>query len=92
MHQKFAIARSLYNRIDTHISKRSEQQIHLDSTKEILTLNGFPARYSCPHSYHTLDKNAELSRPTFIGFTALPYIKGVSDKIKGVLTAYKSSV
>jgi len=49
-------------------------------------LNGFPARYSRPHSYRTQDKDVEPPRPTFIGFTALSYIKAVSDKIKLVLT------
>jgi len=83
MHQKLAVARSLYNRIDTCISKLSEQQIHLDFTKEILMPNGFPARYACLHSYQTLDKLLNyLNLHTFISFKALPDIKGVSDKIK----------
>jgi len=59
-----------------------------------LTLNGFPARYSRPHFYLTLDKNVELPRLTFLVFTALPYVKGVLIKLNECIywEWYKTSV
>ena len=48
LHQKLAVARSLYHRIDSHIKKSSEHKSHLDLTKKNLTLNGFPARFTHP--------------------------------------------
>ena len=59
-----------------------------------MTLNGFPARFTHPLSKRKTDKPAS-TRLTFSGFTTLPYIKSVWDKIKrkllqtGVQVAFK---
>ena len=84
LHHKLAVARTLYHRIDSHIQKPSERKSHFDLTKKTLTLNGFPARFTHPFSKSKTDKPAS-TRLTFSGFTTLPYIKVVSDKIKRIL-------
>ena len=84
LHHKLAVARTLYHRIDSHNQKPSERKSHFDLTKKTLTLNGFPARFSNPFSKSKTDKPAS-TQLTFSGFTTLPYIKGVSDKIKRIL-------
>ena len=84
LHHKSAVARTLHHRIDSHIQKPSERKSHFDLTKKTLTLNGFPARFTHPFSESKTDKPAS-TQLTFSGFTTLPYIKGVSDKIKRIL-------
>ena len=85
LHHKLAVARTLYHRIDSHIQNPSERKSHFDLTKKTLTLNGFPARFTHPFSKSKTDKPAASTQLTFSGFTTLPYIKGVSDKIKRIL-------
>ena len=84
LHQKLAVARTLYHRIDSQNQKSSERKSHLDLTKKTLTLNGFPARFTHPFSMSKTDKPAS-TQLTFSGFTTLTYIKGVSDYIKQIL-------
>ena len=84
LHIYQTLARTLYHRIDSHIQKPSERKSHFDLTKKTLTLNGFPARFTHPFSKSKTDKPAS-TQLTFSGFTTLPYIKGVSDKIKRIL-------
>ena len=75
-----AVTPKLYHRIDSHIQKPFERKSHFDLTKKTLTLNGFPARFTHLFSKSKTDKPAS-TQLTFSGFTTLPYIKGVSDKI-----------
>ena len=89
LHQKLAVARTLYHRINSHIHKSSERKSHLDLTKKTLTLNNFPARFTHFFSMSKTDKPAS-TQWTFFGFTTLPFIKGVSNKIKPIL--FKTSV
>ena len=84
LHHKLAVSRTLHYRIDSHIQKPSERKSHFDLTKKTLILNGFPARFTHPFSKSKTDKPAS-TQLTFSGFTTLPYIKGVSDKIKRIL-------
>ena len=49
-----------------------------------MTFNGFPSRFTHPFCKSKTDKPAS-TQLTFSGFTTLPYIKGVSDKIKRIL-------
>ena len=93
-HHKLAGATTLYHRIDSHIQKPSERKSHLDLTKKTETLSGFLAKFTYSFSKSKTDKPAS-TQLTFSGFTTLPYIKGVSDKIKrihletGVQVAFK---
>ena len=70
--------------LDSHIQKPSERKSHFDLTKKTLTFIGFPARFTYPFSKSKTDKSAS-TQLTFSGFTTLPYIKGVSVKIKQIL-------
>ena len=44
-HQKLADAKSLFNRVDTHISNVSDKR-QLREINEVLSLNGFPTKFS----------------------------------------------
>ena len=81
LHQKLAVARTLYYRINSCIQKSSERKSHLDLTKKILTLNGFTARFTHPISISKTEKPARIQL-TFYGFTTLSFFKSVSHKIK----------
>ena len=84
-HHKIAVAKSLFNRVDTHISNVTDKHIQRREIKEVLTLNGFPAKFSrykkaCKHT-------SPDSQYSFSAFTTLPYNQGVSDKIQRVLNS-----
>ena len=84
-HHKIAVAKSLFNRVDTHISNVTDKHIQRREIKEVLTLNGFPTKFSrykkaCKHT-------SPDSQHSFSAFTTLPYIQGVSDKIQRVLNS-----
>ena len=76
--KSWLFATTLYRRIDSHIEKSYECNSHLEFTKK------FPARFTHHLSTRKTDKPVS-SQLTFSGFTTLPYIKGVSDKIKRIL-------
>ena len=84
LQHKLAVARTPYHQIDSHIEKPNERKSHLDLTMKTLTLNGFPARFTHSFSKSKTDKPAS-AQLIFSGFTTLPYIKGISDKIKRIL-------
>ena len=81
---RFAFRWFLKNHLNSHIQKPSQCKSHFDLTKKTLTFNGFPARFTHPFSWSKTDKPASTPL-TFSGFTTLPYIKGVWDKIKRIL-------
>ena len=95
---KLAVARTVYHRIDSHIKKSPELTSYLDITTKTLTLNGFPARFTYPFSISNgfpdrftypfsiskTDKPAS-TQFNFFGFTTLPCINSVSDKIKRII-------
>ena len=85
IHHKLAFARTLCHRIDSHIQKPSERKSHLDRTKKTLTLNGLPARFTHPFPKSKTDKPAS-TQLTFSEITTQPYVTGVSDKIKRILS------
>ena len=80
-HHKFAVAKTLLNRIDTHVTNSDDKATLHKQMQRTLTLNGFPRRFSC------LALKEKPRRPTnaFKSFTCLPYIHGTTDKIQGVL-------
>ena len=84
IHQKLAVSRSLYNRLDTHVSNPDGRRLQCSLIKNTLALNGFPMKHC---NYQSIDANKPIpiSQPPAKSFTTLPYIKGVSDKIKRVL-------
>ena len=45
IHQKLALARSLHNRLETHVSNHDDRSLQCNLTKKALTLNGFPLRH-----------------------------------------------
>ena len=79
-HHKLAVAKSLFNRVDTHISNVTDKHIQCRKIKEVLFLNRFPTKFpyhkkACKHTFH--DSQHSLS-----AFITLPYIQEVSDKIQ----------
>lgn len=92
MHQKLAVATSLHKRVVTHVSKPAEQRLHRKAVKKTLMLNGYPAKFSefrqiesAESALSSQNDSADPTPPPSTSFTTLPYIKGISDKIKRVL-------
>ena len=46
-HHKFAVAKALHNRIDTHFTNSDNKATFHKQMQHTLTLNGFPRRFSC---------------------------------------------
>ena len=80
-HQKLTVAKTFYNRIDTHISDNSERLQHSKDIKNTLLLNGFPRKYARLQP----PRDNSSPQPEYESFTCLPYIRGVSDKIQRIL-------
>ena len=80
-HHKFAVAKTLHNRINTHVTNSDDKATLHKQIQHTLTLNGFPHCFSC------LALKEKPRRPTnsFKSFTCLPYIQGTTDKIQRVL-------
>ena len=79
-HHKFAVAKTLHNRIDTHVTNSDDKTTLYKQMQHTLTLNGFPRRFFC------LALKEKPGRPTnsFKSFTCLLYIHGTTDKIQPV--------
>jgi len=74
-HQKLTVAKTLLNRVNTHILNENHKHSELQNICSILQNNGFPTRTTFtsstkPHS-HALITN-----------TSLPYIQGTSKKFQ----------
>ena len=80
-HHKFAVAKTLHNRVDIHVTNNDDKTKLHKQIQHTLTLNGFPRRFAC------LALKEKPRRPTnsFEPFTCLPYIHGTTDKIQSVL-------
>ena len=66
-HHKLAIAKSLFYRVDTHISNVTDKRIQGREIKEVLSLNGFPKKFSrykktCKHTSLILNILSQLSQ------------------------------
>ena len=46
-HRKFAVAKTLHNRIDTHVTNSDDKATLHKQMQHTLMLNGFPRRFSC---------------------------------------------
>ena len=86
-HQKLTVVKTLFNRVNTHISDKKlkhREQLYIHST---LRLNGFPAkttflspRKACSQDFP--DKH----------FTSIPYVQGTSEKVRRVLNEARVNV
>ena len=89
-HHKLAAAKSVFNRVDTHISNVTDKRIQRREIKKVLSFNGFPIKFS---RYKKAYKHTSPdSQHSFSAFTTLPYIQGVSDKIQRVLNSVGGKV
>ena len=91
IHQKLAVARSLYNRLETHVSNPDDRSLQCNLIKKALTLNGFSSRH-CSYQRINTNKPILVSQSPAKSFTTSPYIKGVSEKIKRTLNAIEAKV
>ena len=75
------VAKTLHNRINTHVTNNDDKATLHKQMQHSLTLNGFSCKFSC------LALKEKPRRPTksFKSFTSLPYIHGTTDKIQRVL-------
>ena len=79
-HHKFAVAKTLHSRIDTHVTNSDDKATLHKQMQHTLTLNGFPRRFSC------LALKEKPRRPinSFQSFTCLPYIQRVLNDVRFV--------
>ena len=80
-HHKFAVAKTLYNRIDTHVTNSDDKATLHKQIQHTLTFNGFPRRFSCL----ALKEKPRRPANSFASFPSLGYIHVTTDKIQRVL-------
>ena len=80
-HHKFAVAKTLHNGINTHVTNSNDKATLHKQMQHTLMLNKFPRRFFC------LALKEKPCRPTksFKSFACFPYIHGTTDKIQHVL-------
>ena len=79
-HQKLAVAKTLHDRIHTHISDNHNKPKETKNTQNILQLNDFPFRFTFPRKCKHRTTNI-----TYNSFTTLPYVQGITEKIRRIL-------
>ena len=77
-HHKFTMAKTLHNRINTHVTNNDDKATLHKQIQHTPTLNGFPRKFSCL----ALKENPRRPTKSFKSFTSLPYIHGTTDKIQ----------
>ena len=82
VHQKLTVAKTLFSRVNTHITGTDNTQKHseLQNIRSTLRLNGFPTRTTFLTSRQPCSQNTQYNH-----FTSIPYIQGTSEKIRRVL-------
>ena len=80
-HHKFAVAKTLHNRIDIHVTNNDDKATLHKQMQHTLTLNGFLRRFS----YLALKEKPRRLTNSFKSFTCLPYIHDTTDKIQRIL-------
>ena len=82
-HHKLSVARSLHNRLNTHITDDTDYCVQSSHVKQTLAaLNGYQRKYFCGQRKIT---DRTLPTHSFEPFTSLPYIQGESNKTQRVL-------
>ena len=79
-HQKLTVAKTLLNRVNTHITDNTQKHSELQNIRSTLRLNGFPTRTTFLTSRQPRSQNTQYNH-----FTSIPYIQGTSEKIRRVL-------
>ena len=74
------VAKTLLNRINTHITGNTQKRSELQNIRSILRLNGFPTRTTFLTSRQPRSQNTQYNH-----FTSIPYIQGTSEKVRRVL-------
>ena len=86
-HQKLTVVKTLFNRVNTHISDnklKHHEQLHIRST---LQLNGFPSRTTFLSPTKACSQDSPYKQ-----FTSIPYVQGSSEKIRRVLNEAGANV
>ena len=69
-HHKFAVAKTLHNRINTHVMNSDDKATLHKQMQHSLMLNGFPCRFFCL----ALKEKPHHRTNSFKSFTYLPYL------------------
>ena len=83
-HQKLTVAKTLFNRVDTHDSNSDSKHKNseIQNIRSTLQLNGFPTRATFLSRRNT---RSQSHNTQFKQFTSIPYVQGTSEKIRRVL-------
>ena len=84
--QKTAITKTLYSRANNIIMDNQQKIKQQKNILHVLLQNGYPIKHALPPPKNTkiISNTGTQNRPT--SYTTLPYIQGVSEKIKRVLS------
>ena len=79
-HQKLTVAKTLFSRVNTHITDKTQKHSELQNIRNTLRLNGFPTRTTFLTSSRQQSHNTQYNH-----FTSIPYIQGTSEKVRRIL-------
>ena len=80
-HQKLTVAKTLHDRAKTHNTNKQDQTRETNNIISVLQLNGFPLCQSFPKPKVKHDTTTK----TYQHYTTIPYIQGVSERIRRIL-------
>ena len=86
---KKTVVKTLMDRAKSIPSDNDLQKDEINRVKQILSLNGYKTAFVdkvCARSTNTLNCDGEANKQR--GFTCIPYIKGLAEKVKHILTRY----
>ena len=77
---KLTVAKTLLNRVNTHIKDKTQKHCELQNTRNTLRLNGFPTRTTFLTAGQQQSHNTQYNH-----FTSIPYIQSTSEKVRRIL-------
>ena len=83
--QKVSIVRTLYSRAEKIINNDSDKKLKSSKIKDTLQSNGFPIPM-CSNKFFSKTTQNRNSSNNYTTFVSIPYVQGVSEPIKRVLT------
>ena len=81
--QKLAVPNTLYHRANHIITDTESRHNEIKQIQKTLQANGFPKKFT--YSKQPKRKTTTQEKQKYLGYTTIPYVKNVSEKIKRIL-------